>query len=196
MTTAVVGTSVPEQLIAAIFDALLLIDPTINCFLGRRATEDYSAPHSIVAIPLGAPSIDDHGLKPGGSPWGSNGGRQLMIRHFNIEWRCHDGPAAPDLIPDFTNTEALYVATLVALRTALSPTGEPFHNGIHFSSEEWIDQQEGEDGYERSGTVIKFISTLDLPVYDLPPTLVSLTATPKILTTVTELDQTVTINES
>ncbi len=193
---SIVGTSVPEQLIGAIFAALQNLDGTITCEIGRRATEDNEKPHSVVAIPLGASSIDDHGLKPGGSPWGSNGGRQLMIRHFDVEWRCHDGPLVPGRIPDFTNAEALYLATLVAIRTAISPTGEPFHNGVHFSGEEWIDQQEGADGYARSGTVIKFISTLDLPVYDAAPTLVSLTATPKILTTVTELDQTVTINES
>lgn len=191
---AVIGTSVPEQLIAVVFANLRALDPTINFALGRRATENNMPPHSIFAVPSGAPEIDDKGLKPGGSPWGSNGGRQLMIRHFEIEWQCHDGPATPQAIPDFTNAEALYIATVVQIRLATDPTGTPFHDGISFTGEEWIDQQEGQDGYARSGTLIKFKTVFDLPVYDLVPTLVPLTG--GFVTAVTELDQSVTFTEA
>lgn len=192
MNPAIVGTSVAEQLIGVVFDRLQAIDSTISCVLGRRASEDYSGPHRVVAIPLGSPAIDNQTMKPGGAPWGTNGGRQLAIRHFRIEWRCHDGPVAPGLIPDFTNAEALYINTLVQIRLAIDPTGTPFHNATQFSEEEWLDQQEGKDSYQRSGTVIRFFTTMDLPVYDPPPTILPITS---IATTVTELDQTVSFTQ-
>jgi hypothetical protein len=194
-TDSVVGTSVSEQLIDTVFASLLALDATINCKLGRRASEDYSGPHTVVAIPLGAPTIDNVNMKPGGSPWSTTQGRQLMIRHFRIEWRCHDGPTQPGLIPDFTNAEALYLNVLVAIRQAIDPSGTPFHNAVQFEDERWDDQQEGEDSYERNGTLIKFFTVMDLPVYDAAPTMVPLTANPPIVTTVTQQDQTVTINQ-
>ena len=192
LNPAIIGTSVPEQLISQVFNALQSLDATITCVLGRRAIEDYSGPHRVVAIPLGAPDINNESMKPGGAPWGTNGGRQLAIRHFRIEWRCHDGPTAPGLIPDFTNAEALYLNTLVQIRLAKDPNGVPFHNATQFGEEEWLDQREGEDSYERAGTVIRFFTTMQLPVYDQPPTILPITS---IATTVTELDQTVTFTQ-
>jgi hypothetical protein len=191
MNPAIVGTSVPEQLIGVVFDRLQSIDNTISCAIGRRTQEDYAGPNRVVAIPLGAAQIDNQSMKPGGV-WGNNGGRQLMIRHFRIEWRCHGTPPNPQLIPDFTLAEALYVQTMIQIRLATDPTGTPFHNATQFSEEEWIDQQEGEDSYERAGTVIRFFTTMQLPVYEPQPTLLPITS---IATTVTELDQSVSITQ-
>ena len=193
LNPAIVGTSVPEQLISVVFDRLQAVDATISCAIGRRSSEDYAGTNRVVAIPIGAKSIDNQAMKPGGV-WGNTGGsgRQLMIRHFRIEWRCHGTPANPQLIPDFTLAETLYLRTVVQIRLATDPTGTPFHNAVQFGEEEWIDQQEGDDSYERAGTVIRFFTTMQLPVYEPQPTLLPITS---IATTVTELDQTVTFTQ-
>jgi hypothetical protein len=187
----ITGTSIPEQFANIIFNNLLVLDSTINLLWGRAAQEQNVPQHCVQAIPLGAPDIDFKNMKAGGVfgggpiAAGATKGRQLMNRHFRIEWRCHDGPAVPGLVPDFTNSEALYLNTLVKIREALDLDGSGMFSAIRISSEDWIDQQEGSDGLERAGNVIRFFTTVDIPVNEPVPTLVALTSPSGIVTTVT-----------
>jgi hypothetical protein len=58
----------------------------------------------------------------------------------------------------------------------------------------------GQDSLERYGSVVTFVSTIGLPIYEAAPTRVTLTNDPQIQTTVQLPDdgsgETVTINEN
>lgn len=161
--------SIPEQLIAQVYaDPDLLALATGGLAVGRRETSVHAAPMRVVAIPLGAPVIDPpdrHGdgasrpYDPAG-PRYTDQGRILLLRRFRIDWECHGAPMVQGNDPDFGPAEELYIFTIRAARDA-------FHNSVRFENEEWIDQQEDADGFERFGTVIKFTSTIDIPVYEL-----------------------------
>jgi hypothetical protein len=176
--------SVPEQLIAQVAADTALVGVTVD--VGRRATSKFAAPPRVVAIPLGAPVLRQPD-RPGDAGY-SDVGRILLVREFRILWECHGAPASAESPVDFTAAENLYLNVLRACRNVM-------HNSVEFGEEDWRDQQEGEDGFERFGNLISFVSTVYLPVYEARGPIVPLTATPPIVTTVTELDQSQTINQ-
>lgn len=161
--------SVPEQIIAEVFS---LLGDNIKTAIGRRATEDFGRAKRVVAVPVGAPTIDPPDRI--GDPLFTNAGRALLLRRFQIEWWCHDVPDEGDG-GTFGRAEELYLATLRAVR-------QTTHNSVRFGNERWMDQAEGQDDFIRHGSVIVFDSVIDLPVYELRGTLVTLTANPKIAT--------------
>lgn len=178
--------SIVEQIINAVFADPLLAG--VVTATGRRETETNAAANRIVAVPLGAPEIVQPD-RPGDAK-DPDRGRILLVRRFQIDWYCH---GAPDVegAADFTNAENLFLKTIVAARNVL-------HNSVRFSDEKWDDQQEGNDSLERFGTLIIFRSTVQIPIYESRAAsgqIVNLTATPQIATTLTELDQTVTIDQ-
>ncbi len=178
--------SIPEQLIATVFAQLP--GGTITA-VGRREIYRHANKNRVVAIPLGS-SVIDMADQPGDALY-SDQGRCILLRRFEIEWQCH-GAAADESQTDFTDAEVLYLQTLLAVR-------ETMHNAVLFSGEQWIDQQENNDGYDKWGTVIKFTSTIDIRVYEPRGTIVTLTATPQIVTTVVlneDTDDAVVINQS
>jgi hypothetical protein len=174
----VVARSVAEQIIAGVFARLPVGTLTA---VGRRETAAHAAPPRVVAIPLGAPTIDLPNM-PGDQRF-TNVGRPLLLRRFDIEWHCHGAPDNGQ--DDFGPAERLYLATLVAIRTEC-------HHSVVFSNEQWIDQQVNADGFLRHGNVITFTSTIDLPVYADRGVTVELTADPPIDTTKKLNDETVT----
>lgn len=177
--------SIVEQIIAQVFG-----DPSLTAVtkaVGRRETETNAGPNRIVAVPLGAPVIRQPD-RPG-DPKDPARGRILLVREFSIEWHCHG--ANSEGAVDFTAAEDLYLLTLIAVRQAL-------HNSVRFGDERWEDQQEGADSFERFGTVIKFTSEVHIPVYESRPVsgrITTLTATPQIVTTLTEGTESITINQ-
>ncbi len=183
--------SIPEKLINQVFTVLTAADAAIVTAIGRRATETYDGAHRVVAIPTGAPEITEPD-RPGDGLY-TDAGRILLLRRFAVEWQCHDIPSVATTIdaPDFTNSEALYLLTVAAIRGL-------FHHSVHFSNERWIDQEENQDGVDRSGTVIAFTTIFDIPVYDVRLHLGPLTGTPQITTTVelgADVGDEVTINQ-
>lgn len=160
--------SIPEQLIAQVFeDTSLKTLATGGLAVSRRETGVHAGPMRVVAIPLGSPVIDppDRHGDGGSHPWDINGprytdqGRILLVRRFRIDWECHGAPGADLDHADFGDVEELYVYTLRAIRSL-------FHNAVRFENEEWVDQQEGGDGFERFGSLIRFTSVIDIPVYE------------------------------
>ncbi len=160
------GNSIPEQLAAA-WNALLPTG-TATAF-GRREDAVNAAPPRVVTIPLGASEIAEAKM-PGGQTAGTTTGRQLYVRFFNFQFKCHAA--------DFEATENLYSAAVKAIRKIA-------HAPLQFSDEEWLDQQEGEDGWVKFGTVIAFKATIQIPLYEYAGGRTTLTATPPILTTAT-----------
>lgn len=173
--------SIPEQLINEVFAELP--NGTLTA-IGRRESATNAGSNRVVAIPLGSNVIDPPD-QPGFAGY-SDQGRCLLLRRFQIEWQCHGVPDTLDGPPDFTNAETLFLATLIAVR-------QLFHNSVRFGQEIWLDQQEDADSFERFGTVIKFVSTIDIRVYEPLPTIVTLTANPKIVTTVQLNDDPATV---
>ncbi len=164
-----------EQVIDMVF---ALLPNGVATATGERETQVYAKPPRVVAVPRGAPEIvepDRHG-----DARYSDKGRILYRRWFNIEWFCHGADA--EGITAFGAAEALFKTTLKAIR-------EIAHNSVRFSDELWEDQQTNSDGYERFGTVIRFTSALDIPIYEDRSLIVTLTATPPIVTTATLNDQ-------
>lgn len=177
------GTSYPERIVAEVFAGLPAGTATA---VGRRETGVHAAPPRVVAIPLGASSIDMTD-KPGAQKFVDPDtglqveSRFLLIRRFRVQWEVH--ATAPSGEEDFGYTERLFVATLQAIRKAC-------HHSVVFSDEEWIDQLEGRDAWIKDGNVIRFVSTIDIPVWEKPGyTRVYLTATPPIETTATLNDE-------
>lgn len=154
--------SVPEQLIDQIFAKL---PATWEKRTGRRANAEHLAAPSVVAIPTGA-ALVDMAERPGARPYTDPFSgktvkeRPILMRRFAVEWRCHGAP-------DFVTAENVYLTTLIAARNVL-------HHEAQYSNEQWIDQQEGDDSFDKWGTVIAFTSTINLPVWDNPATLVTL----------------------
>lgn len=182
------GNSIAEQLIAEVFTELVSILPTVTTAVGRLATSANAAPPRVVAIPLGG-SIDPTD-QPGrqrfatptaGSPTPPYAARRIAVRKFNIEWQCHAAPADPSVI-DFGPSEVLFLLLVRLINKAC-------HNSVIFSNEEWIDQQEGNDGAMRHGTLIKVTSTVAIPLLDEPWTYHTLTGTPPFVTTATLNDE-------
>lgn len=163
--------SVPERFIESVFAELCDTETAI----GRRALAENNSNRRVVAIPLGAPTIalpDIHG-----DARYKNAGRQLLVRHFNIEWHCFDAPAG-DVDPHFGASEDLYLKTIDAIRKMA-------HHSVEFSGETWTDQQDGGDGFSRFGSEIYFTSTILFPIYEERGVIVRLTANPPIVTTPT-----------
>lgn len=182
------GTSVPERIIEEVFG--LLNDQTagnpyyvagLTTAVGRRATGEHRGAPAVVAIPLGSQSIDMTNM-PGRQSYTNpdtntvEEARRLLHREFNIQWECHGAPPA-DMV-DFGPAERLFLATLRAIRQAC-------HHSVGFSAEEWHDQQEGNDGFVKYGSLIKFTTTIQIPIFDTPFRIVYLTGTPQIVTTAT-----------
>lgn len=167
------ASSIPEQLISQVFS---LLGDDVTTAIGRRETAVHAGPNRVVAVPLGAPSIV-MASRPGDLLYVDQG-RMLLERHFNIEWYCHGYRDENADTQDFARAEALYLATLLACR-------QSFHHSVEFSDETWEDQQEGADGFERFGSLIRFMSTIKIPFYEPRGGIVTLTATPPIVTTFT-----------
>ncbi len=163
--------SVPEQIADLVFAKLT----GIQTAFGRRETEAHAKPPRVVAVPLGAPVIREAN-RPGDAGY-SNQGRILYVREFDIEWYCHARRSGSDTL-DFAQAEDLLSRTVKAIRNVC-------HNSVRFADEDWRDQREGEDGYERDGSLIVVRSTIDLPLYEAVLERVTLTADPPIDTTVT-----------
>lgn len=161
--------SLPEQCIADVFKHLA---PHVLTAVGERELAANAGTPRVVAVPKGAPTIDMTD-RPGGETFIREDGskfkmRRLLLRRFEIDWYCHGAP-------DFDSAEKLYLAVLVAARME-------FHHSVKFAGETWIDQQPGNDGYEKHGSVIMVSSIIDIPVWDVPQNLVMLTGNPPIVT--------------
>lgn len=165
--------SIVEQVIDTVFAKL---PAQVVKVVGRRELEAHAKSYRVVAIPLGAPEVSQPNMRAG-DPRAPNYGRALLMRWFNIEWVCHGARGVGDT-NDFAAAEALYLDTIQAVRFAC-------HNAVTFANERWIDQEPEADGYERFGSVISFISTIQIPIYEERSRIVSLTADPKIVTTAT-----------
>jgi hypothetical protein len=161
--------------VAQVFAVLTTADPTLLTGVGRRELYRNAGPHRVVAVLLGAPEWK----RPDrvGDARYSDQGRILHRRQFRILWECYDAQATEG-DADFTNAETLMAKVAVAIRNT-------FHNSVDFGEETWIDQQENQDAYERYGSCITFVSTLDIPLYEpRQTTITTLTGSPKIVTTV------------
>lgn len=180
------GNSIPEQIVAQVFSLLPVGTQTA---VGERERETHAKPPRVVAVLRGAPVIRQPDRT--GDPKFTDQGRILLVREFDILWQCHGVPASEGAV-DFSVAETLYLNTIRAVRQIT-------HNAARFSDERWIDQEEGQDSFERFGTVIEFTSMVQIPIYEPRSTLVPLTAVPKIATTMKLPDdgsgETVTINE-
>lgn len=179
--------SQPEQLISQVFS---LLPGNVTTATGRRETEAFQVSPFVVGVPLGAPEIKEADRIGGGTfldDANTQQARIVLVRQFRIEWWCFGAPTNPQRAPDYTTAELTYLTTLLTIRNL-------WHNSVQFSDEEWLDQKPQGDGFERSGTTITFVSTVQIPIYDTPETAVSLTGTPKIVTTVTLGTETVTVN--
>lgn len=167
--------SIPRALVNAVFAQLTTADPTIKTAVGRRELFKNEGPHRVVAVLLGAPEWKTPD-RIGDSRYNDKG-RILMRRQFRILWECYDAQSS-ETSDDFDAVENLMQSVAVAVRNN-------FHNSVSFGEETWIDQQENADGYERFGSCITFVSTLDIPVYEPRQTTVTpLTGSPKVVTTV------------
>ena len=146
--------SIPEQLINQVFAKL---PADIFRAIGEREKATNAGATRVIAIPVGAPEIVMTS-RPGSEqivdPLTNKrvSVRRLLSRMFDIEFHCHGEPA-------FVDAENLYLKVLVAVRNC-------FHHSVTFSNEQWLGQQDGEDGFTRWGTVIAFTATIDVPVYD------------------------------
>lgn len=150
------GNSVIEQIIAVVFaDTALNAITGFTHAVGRREAGVHAKPPRVVAIPTGAPVIDQPD-RPGDAKY-SDQGRILLIRRFRIEWECHGAPATD--VVDFAPAENLFLATIRAVRKAT-------HHSVVFENEEWKDQEEGGDGFDKHGSLIKFVSTINIPIYE------------------------------
>lgn len=180
---------VAEQIADQVFTQLALVRTVASAF-GRRELEKNAAANRVVAVPLGASVIREPD-QPGDKGF-TDAGRQLYVREFSVEWHCHGVRNGGDSA-DFAVAEGIYLDTLRAIRYVA-------HAAVQFSDEKWQDQQEGADSFERLGSVVSFVSTFGLPIYEAAPTRVTLTADPKIETTVKlpgdGTGETVTINEN
>ncbi len=161
--------SVAEQIIAETFATLRAgLYPSLLAKIGERYLATHEGTTSIVAVPRGAPSELRQPDRPGDGNF-ADVGRILLLRDFLIHWQVWD--------VSFGATEALYLEVIRTLRYQN-------HHSIVFSNEAWDDQQDGQDGWDKLGTVISFDSFIALPVYERAPIRVALTATPQIATTV------------
>lgn len=141
--------SVPEAIIADVF-ARLPVD--VDTAIGRSETETLSRPKRVVAVPLGAQTIDatdSPGFQEFEDDVGKYRARRIAIRRFDISFYCHD--------TTFESCENLYLDVFRAVRLVT-------HNSVSFSSEVWIDQQEGDDGLDRFGRAIVFTATVSIPI--------------------------------
>lgn len=164
----------PRQLVKQIFALLPL---GVSTRIGERErAANTDAPPAILAILRGAPTIGQP--NKAGDQMYPKEGRALLNRYFEIRWECH--AVGNDGVTDDAAAEDLYTDLLVAIRNLC-------HHSVEFSDEEWIDQQDGQDGYERFGSVIAITSTIAMPVYEPRGAggIRTLTATPPIVTTAT-----------
>lgn len=166
------ASSIPEQIIAQVFAHPLLTG--VITAVGRNAKEAHAKANRVVAVPLGSPSIDLPDRH--GDAMYSDKGRILLVRKFEIEWTCHGVRAVADTA-DFAQAELLFLNTIIAVRSVT-------HHSVVFSGEEWEDQKEGAEGFDKFGSVITFTSTIAIPIHEERGVVVTLTATPKIDTTV------------
>lgn len=139
--------SVPEQIIDEVFDSM---QEGVRTAIGRRETAAHAGAPRVVAIPLGASVIDPVDM-PGGRLRDGGRERAIALRRLVIEWQCHG--------KSFFEAEELYLDVLRSIRSKA-------HNSVQFSNERWIDQEDGSDGFDKFGTLISFIATFDVPVYE------------------------------
>lgn len=147
---------------------MLALYPSMSYDTGEKFLGVNAKTTRIVAVPRGVPSELRQPDRHGDGNF-ADAGRILLLRDFLIHWEVWD--------VSFGATEALYLDLLRTLRNR-------YHHSISFSNETWDDQQEGQDGWDKLGTVISFDSFVVLPVYDYSPIRVALTNTPQIQTTV------------
>lgn len=161
--------SIAETLIKAAYATLRAgLYPSLSSDIGEKFFAVHAGTTRIVAAPRGVPSELRQPDRPGDGNF-ANAGRILLLRDFLIHWAVWD--------KSFGETEELYQELLRTLR-------KQNHHSIVFSNEAWDDQQEGQDGWDKHGTVISFDSFIALPVYERAPIRVALTQTPQITTTV------------
>jgi hypothetical protein len=152
-----VAKSKAEQLIDQVFVALRDFRGSVDTktAIGRRETAGHHQPPSVIAVPLGAPVIRQPN-RPGDARY-TDVGRQLLVREFQIEFWCHGVPDK-DGVGLFGEAEQLLEDTIAAVRNVA-------HHSVEFSDETWVDQQDGGDGFQRSGSTITFLATIQIPLY-------------------------------
>jgi hypothetical protein len=144
--------SVIEYVLEDVF-ALLTDVPDSQKLIGERHVGEHLAPGTVIAVPLGAQTIDttnQPGYEQNTDDVGEYRARRLYTRWFSVRFVvCARG---------FEDCESLYLDTLRAVRKA-------FHNGIRPSGETWIDQQADGDGAYNDVNVIEFMITFEIPVW-------------------------------
>lgn len=161
--------SIAEQIIDATIATLRAgFYPSLSADTGEKFFAVHAGTTRVVAAPRGVPSELRQPDRPGDGNF-ADVGRILLLRDFLIHWEVWD--------KSFGETEALYLEVLRTLRYQN-------HHSIVFSNETWDDQQEGNDGWDKHGTVISFDSFIALPVYERAPIRVALTQDPQVTTVV------------
>lgn len=160
--------SVAEQIIDNAIAGLTLIYPSLSSDTGEKFTATHARPQRVVGVPRGVPGELRQPDRHGDGNFATVG-RILLLRDFMIHWEVWD--------LSFGATEDLYLELLRTLRNQN-------HNSVTFHNETWPDQEAGQDGWDKLGTVIEFDSIVVMPVYEHAPIRVQLTHTPQITTTV------------
>lgn len=135
--------------------------PTIRIRTGRRSLALNTAPPYIVFIPMGgninSPDRVGHGVIAA-----NQRSKIRRIRNFNIECNVWGG--------DAEQAEQL-------THNAIEVWAKLATNSVQFEAEEWIDQAEGADGWDKRGSLIRFTATFDIPVYSEVKPLTIVTST-------------------
>ncbi len=142
-----------------------LNDPAItveNVLLDRKELDRNKAAPKIVIVMMGGPiastEVIGHGkIDP------STRAKIVRFRRVKYEFYCHG--------QDMDQAEQMLVNVVRSLHNLYLTGGE-------FGEESWLDQQEGEDGHVKHGSMVMFPYTLTFPVYNTQKTLTLLTADP------------------
>jgi hypothetical protein len=126
-----------------------LNDPSVKVLSGRREVDSTKNAPRVVCIPMGGPIEAPD--KPGGEllPNGQRA-KRIAIRKLKVEVECWG--------KDQETAEALYFNALNAWRKMT-------HASVEFGEEQWPSQEEGSDGRDKAGEIIKFTIIVTLPIF-------------------------------
>lgn len=124
-----------------------------NVLVGRRETESNNDYPRIVFIPVGGPITEPPSRVGHGLIDPNNRQRIIALRQLQIQVECH---AATD-----EDVEILLHNCVAAVRQAIHNSG-PFP-----MSEVYPDQEEGQDSFDKLGSLAVFTFTVNVPVYDV-----------------------------
>jgi hypothetical protein len=144
--------SITEDIVTDVIALLGSPFTTANVLVGERERESNNLYPRVVFVPVGGPIVDPDRVGHG-KVTTTDRQRIIALRQLSVMVECHASTNE--------NAEILLHNCVAAIRKTIHNSG-PFP-----MSESYPDQDDGEDSFDKAGSLAVFTFTVHVPIYDV-----------------------------